>query len=211
MPRVSREVANARREEIVNACASLYETMSFKDITMQEIAEATSFKRPAIYNYFHTKEEIFLALFQREYELWTEELNAITGNHESLTEDELAQELARSLEKRERLLRLLSMNLYDMEENSRLDRLTEFKTAYGSSMKAVERCLEKFCPSMTARDRQDFIYAFFPFVYGIYPYTFATEKQLKAKMAAGIEHVQRSVYEMAYTCVKKLLKTANEQ
>ena len=206
MPRVSQEVSNAKREEIVNACASLYEEMSFKDITMQEIAEATSFKRPAIYNYFHTKEEIFLALFQREYELWTEELNAIADKNESLTADELAQELAHSLEKRERLLKLLSMNLYDMEENSRLNNLTEFKTAYGGSIKAVGRCLEKFCPSMTAKDRQDFIYTFFPFVYGIYPYTFATEKQLKAMTAAGIEHVRMSVYEMAYTCAKKLLK-----
>ena len=206
MPRVTREASNARREEIINACASLYEVMPFKDITMQEIAEATSFKRPAIYNYFHTKEEIFLALFQREYELWTEELTAIADTHDSLMEDELAQELARSLEKRERFLKLLSMNLYDMEENSRMDRLTEFKTAYGASMKAVDRCLEKFCPSTTGKDRQDFIYAFFPFVYGIYPYVFVTEKQLKAMTMAGMKHTQRSIYEIAHFCVKKLLK-----
>ena len=206
MPRVSREASNARREEIINACASLYEEMPFKDITMQEIAEATSFKRPAIYNYFHTKEEIFLALFQREYELWTEDLNAIADTRNSLTADELAQELAHSLEKRERLLKLLSMNLYDMEENSRIKNLTEFKTAYGASMKAVDRCLEKFCPSMTEKDRQDFIYAFFPFIYGIYPYVFVTEKQLRAMTAAGMKHTQRSIYEIACFCVKKLLE-----
>ena len=206
MPRVSREVTNARREEIVSACASLYETLSFKDITMQEIAEATSFKRPAIYNYFHTKEEIFLALFQREYELWAEELNAIVENHDTLTADELARELAHSLEKRERLLKLLSMNLYDMEENSRLDRLIEFKEAYGGSIKAVTRCLDKFCPSMTAKDKQDFIFAFFPFIYGVYPYTAVTEKQREAMKEAGVDYVYLSIYEMVYACVKKLLK-----
>ena len=33
MPKGSEELTNARKEEIINACASLYETMGFKDIT----------------------------------------------------------------------------------------------------------------------------------------------------------------------------------
>ena len=58
------------------------------------------------------------------------------------------------------MLRLLSMNLYDMEGNSRLENLTEFKLAYAGSLRAVSRCLEKFFPSMTREDIQSFIYAF---------------------------------------------------
>ena len=57
-----------RREEIINACEHLYQTMSFKDITLKDISKETTFSRPTIYNYFQTKEEIFLALFEREYE-----------------------------------------------------------------------------------------------------------------------------------------------
>ena len=44
-----------RRSEIVRACRELYQTMSFKDITIKEISEYTSFSRPSIYNYFATK------------------------------------------------------------------------------------------------------------------------------------------------------------
>ena len=63
---------NARREEIIRACAQLYETMSFKEITIKDIGAITSFTRTyRIYNYFQTKEEIFMALFQKEYELWS--------------------------------------------------------------------------------------------------------------------------------------------
>ena len=69
MPKSSEEQAQARRDEIVNACAELYETMSFRDITLKEIGQRTSFTRTSIYNYFETREEIFLALTQREYEL----------------------------------------------------------------------------------------------------------------------------------------------
>ena len=52
MPKGSEELTNARKEEIVSACAALYETMSFKDITIRDIGEKTSFTRTSIYNYF---------------------------------------------------------------------------------------------------------------------------------------------------------------
>jgi len=77
MPKGSPELTNARKEEIINACEELYKTMSFKEITIKEIGEATSFTRTSIYNYFQTKEEIFLALLQREYELWIADLREI--------------------------------------------------------------------------------------------------------------------------------------
>ena len=82
MPRRSKARTSARKEEIIHACAALYETMSFKAITLKEISEYTSFSRPSIYNYFQTKEEIFLALFQREYELFAAELDALLSGFE---------------------------------------------------------------------------------------------------------------------------------
>ena len=205
MPRSSTELMKTRKDEIVKACATLYETMSFKDITIKEISELTSFKRAAIYNYFQTKEEIFLALLQKEYELWADELEATAGRREKMTADEVAQELARSLEKRQRMLKLFSMNHFDMEANSRLENLTEFKAAYGRSINVVEKYLEKFCPNMSKKDRQDFIYSFFPFIYGIYPYTIVTVKQRKAMEAADVNYVYLSTYDITYTCARKLL------
>ena len=205
MPKGSEERMNARKEEIVQACAALYETMSFKDITIKEIGAATSFTRTSIYNYFHTKEEIFLALFQQEYEKWIADLDELTAKYEALTDDELARELARSLEKRIQLLKLLSMNLYDMEENSRMERLAEFKEAYGISVRAVSRLLEKFRPQMSSTDRQEFLYSFFPFMYGVYPYTVVTDKQKAAMKKARTDFVYLSVYEMIYTGTKRLL------
>ena len=77
MPKGSEELTNARKEEIINACALLYETMGFKDITLRDIGARTSFTRTSIYNYFQTKEEIFLALLQRESEAWIEAVERI--------------------------------------------------------------------------------------------------------------------------------------
>ncbi len=205
MSRGSAALTAARKEEIIQACAKLNETMSFKEITIKEIGAATSFTRTSIYNYFETKEEIFLALLQKEYELWVEAMNAAMEQKEAMTRDELAQTLARTLTDRPRLLRLLSMNLYDMEANSRPERLAEFKVAFGASLKTVERMVAQYAPEMDQAARQRFLYAFFPFIYGIYPYTTVTEKQKEAMAQAGIPYVYQSAYELAYACLKKLL------
>ena len=207
MPKGSPELTAARKEEIINACEELYKTMSFKEITLKEIGAETSFTRTSIYNYFQTKEEIFLALFEREYNRWNKSLTGILENNDSLTKRELAKKIAVSLSEREQLLKLLSMNIYDMEANSRPEILTSFKKSYGMSINNISRLLEKFCPDMNESDIKHFIYMFFPFMFGIYPYTSVTDKQWKAMEEAGIDYVYQSVYELTYSCLYRLLKT----
>ena len=205
MPKGSPELTNARKEEIIAACRKLYETMSFKEITLKEIGQQTSFTRTSIYNYFETKEEIFLALFAREYEYFSRDLDRLCEQNEILTLDELASALAYALERRPLMLKLLSMNMYDMEANSRMERLVAFKTAYGASKDALDRCLKKFVPALDEKGRQTFLYAFLPFVYGLYPYTMVTEKQKQAMKEAGISYVYMSTYDMAYDFIRSLL------
>ena len=208
MRKVTSEQIALKREEIIKACEQLYRTMSFREITLKEIGSITSFSRPTIYNYFETKEEIFLALFQREYDRWNEDLTAILNGNGRLTKKELADRIAGSLAGREQLLKLLSMNNYDMEANSRQELLTAFKRSYGRSMDLMRMLLEKFCPDMSAADIRDFIYTFYPFMFGIYPYTAVTEKQKTAMKEAGIDYVYQSVYGLTYSCLIRLLGEA---
>ena len=205
MPKGSPELTAARKEEIINACEQLYQTMSFKEITLKEIGNVTSFTRTSIYNYFQTKEEIFLALFEREYNRWNEELQKIIQEDETLSREQLADKIASSIANREQLLKLLSMNNYDMEANSRPELLTSFKKAYGESMKNVCRLLSKFCPEMSVQDIQNFTYIFFPFMFGIYPYTTVTDKQREAMKNANVDYVYQSIFEITNNCLLQLL------
>ena len=207
MPRGSEELTNARKEEIVNACAALYETIGFRDMTIRDIAAKTTFTRTSIYNYFQTKEEIFLALLQREHVLWIADLEAIVRSHETLSADGFADELSRTLEKRGCMLKLMSMNLYDMEGNSRIENLVAFKTVYAAAREAVAGCLKKFFPRMSDLDRQEFIYALFPFMFGVYPYTTASEKQKEAMELAHLDYPAYSIYEIVRAFVSRLLRT----
>lgn len=205
MPRGSEDLTNTRKEEIINACAGLYETTGFREITIRDIAAKTSFTRTSVYNYFQTKEEIFLALVQREYELWTADIEFIERGNDTLTAEGFARALAATLEKRKTMLKLMSMNIYDMECNSRLDNLVAFKVSYADAIGAVRRCLEKFFPRMAAEEVQAFLYALFPFLFGVYPYTSHTEKQLKAIELAHAEYTEYSIYELVRQFVYRLL------
>jgi len=202
------ELIAERREEIINACEQLYQSMSFKEITIKEIGKVTSFSRPTIYNYFETKEEIFLALFEREYNRWNEDLELIFQDNESLSRRQVAEKIAHTLKNREQLLKLLSMNNFDMEANSRKELLISFKNAYGKSIKNVRMILEKFCPEMGEEDRRKIIYVFFPFMFGIYPYTAVTVKQREAMIAAGVDFVYQTIYEITFSCLVQLLDAA---
>ena len=206
MPKGSPELTAARKEEIINACEQLYQTKSFKDITLKEIGNVTSFTRTSIYNYFQTKEEIFLALYEREYDRWNAELVSIRKENESLSKSELADKIAASISNRKQLLKLLAMNNYDMEANSRPELLVSFKVAYGTSMQNICRLLQKFCPDMTVSEIQNFIYIFFPFMFGIYPYTAVTDKQRAAMKEANVDYVYQSIYEITHTCLCRLLE-----
>lgn len=206
MPAGSIERTNARKEEIINACEKLYQTMSFKDITLKEIGKETSFSRTSIYNYFQTKEEIFLALLKREYDAWIRELCEAMESKETMTDDEIADVLARTLDNHRQLLKIMSMNHYDLEENSRMELLVEFKVSYGNAMKTVMAMLAKFRKDMDIEKRQEFVYSFFPFMFGIYPYTVVTEKQKEAMQLAGVNYTYSSLYDLTFVAARRMLK-----
>lgn len=199
------EIVAQRREEIVNACEQLYKTMSFRDINLKEIGNVTSFSRPTIYNYFHTKEEIFLALFEQEYDRWNAALKAILESDQKYTGEQLADLIARSLENRAQLLKLLSMNNYDMESNSREELLVSFKKAYGNSLRYFRMILDKHCPELSDADAEHIMYVFFPFMFGIYPYAEVTAKQKEAMKEADVDYKYQSIYEITYNCLARLL------
>lgn len=202
---MSKEIVDIRKEEIINACEKLYKNNNFKDITIKSIGEETTFSRTSIYNYFETKEEIFLALFQKEYEKWIDDLNKVYDENDSLTKEEFANKIAHTIEKRQTLLKLLSMNMYDMEENSRMERLIEFKKAYGNSIKMMRKCVDKFFKEMNNDEKKEFIFLFFPLMYGIYPYTFVTEKQKEAMKKSEVPFEYLTIYDIAYKGILKLL------
>ncbi|MFG6395051.1 MAG: TetR/AcrR family transcriptional regulator [Lachnospiraceae bacterium] len=205
MPKGSPELTSARKNEIMNACGKLYQKKIFKEITLQDISKETSFTRTSIYNYYESKEEIFLGLFEREYNMWTWDIEKLTEEITGISREELALEIAGSLQKRKLLLKLLSVNLYDLEENSRMERLVNFKAAYGNLKKALWKLISKCYPGIKDYEIKDFIRIFLPYLHGIYPYTYATDKQIEAMDRVGIEHEKTTIKDLVYMGLIKIL------
>lgn len=205
MGRISKEESLRRREEILDIAQVLYQEMPFKEINVKEIGNRLSFTRTAIYTYFDNKEEIFLALLQREYLKWEKDLQTIL-DMQHLSIPQFAREVALSLEKRLLLLKILAVDMASLDAGSRMEALIAFKKVYGRSLNLVGEILKKHFPERSKADHQEFLFAFFPFLYGVYPYTEVTDKQKLAMAEANVPYVFMSVTEMIENCVLNLLK-----
>ena len=204
MPKGSPELTEARKAEIMEACKKLYETMTFKEVNLKEIGKVTTFTRTSIYNYFESKEEIFLGIFEDEYIKWILDLQKIIDEGE-LGREKLAKKLAESLGKRKLMLKLLAVNLYDMEENSRMERLVSFKKAYGRSREVLAELIKKNYPGIKKKELDEFIFTFLPYLHGVHPYAFATSKQIEAMDEAGIRYLETTIEKLVYTGLLRLL------
>lgn len=126
MPKDSIELMRARKEEIICAFEQLFQEKSVRSISMREIGAKTSFARSSIYNYFQTKEEIQLGLTIREFTAWKDALQKILEN-ENKNILQFAEAIAAFLADRNQFIKLISWNHYEIEENSRPERLAEMQ------------------------------------------------------------------------------------
>lgn len=210
MPKGSLELTEKRRNEILNACEEIYRARGFYGVNIKEISTKISLTRPSIYTYFGTKEEILLGLLIREYEGWCKELESAAVVAGTLNRSELSRYIAHTLENRDILLRILNMNLYEIEQNSRVERLAEFKTRFKEFLGALYKMLRSYKSDISDAECEEFCETFSAFLFGVFPFTKHTEKQIEAMRIADVHIREPSIYEMVYQCLMKLLPEKGE-
>ena len=201
---MEKRLIDERKEEVINACEKLYQKLDFKDINIKLIGSEISVGRTSIYNYFQTKEEIFLALLEREYLKWNEDLSILLLKNEKLSKEDFIDKITNSLLKRKTLLKLISMNMFEMEANSRVESITHFKLAFKESISLLEQCLCKFFNIKEDR-AEEITFTILPFLVGIYPYTSLTDKMKEAIHKANLEYKFYTDKEMIKMGLEKIL------
>lgn len=199
MAKFSEELSKKRREEILNAAKKIYDVKPFKEITLKDIGEETSFTRTSIYNYFSGKEEIYLSVLESEFSDWADDIDRIDGS------TDFSAALSDTLQSRSRMLKIMSMNLYEVEAGSSTEHLVEFKIAYGRALNSLRSALKRVFPDSSDEWAEEFVYAFLPFLFGVYPYTEVTEKQIVAMQRAGVDCPEFSAPQLAENLIDKLL------
>ncbi|MCU5003610.1 MULTISPECIES: TetR/AcrR family transcriptional regulator [Bacillus] len=80
-----------KSKKIAEAALSLFETKSFNDISMAEIAKKAGVAKGTLFNYYETKESIFMDLLLTGYQEYFSTLNQKIADKGSLTIAELKQ------------------------------------------------------------------------------------------------------------------------
>ena len=205
MPAITPAREAANRESILTAAEELSAERAFKDITLGDIAARTHLSRPSVYNYFPSKEEIFLNLLVREHDLWAEDIAAIDPEQAN-TREKFAEALAATLDNRELMLKLVVCNFYEMQDASSMDELVRIKKSSWNAGEITYETVKKCLPDMSDDDADGFVIAFFPFIFGLYPYTHLSEKQAEAIKLAEISFEPLSTHAAARLGIERLLR-----
>ncbi|MEW6030673.1 MAG: TetR/AcrR family transcriptional regulator [Chloroflexota bacterium] len=94
-----------RRREIFDASVSIFLKKGFQETTMREIAEVAGMGKSSLYDYFKTKDEILVFVFE-------EELNDLTSRAQSIALQNVSAD--------KRLRQIMEMHLEFLVENKSL-------------------------------------------------------------------------------------------
>ena len=181
--RTAEQIAE-RRNEIVNACEQIYMEGGFDAVTFKAISEKTSFTRPSIYNYYATKEEVMLDLFERYFVRWYGEIFAATDSAPSLTANALCKIITEVSDRYQNLFLMFS-DLRNIEEGCRIERIAAFKKKYFEFNDRVADLIARRFPNTSAEVACCFIEGLLILFHGTYPISYLSDKQKEAIKAAG--------------------------
>ena len=86
----------------------------------------------------------------------------------------------------------------------RAELLVEYKKVFKDSVELFDECLKKHL-GMSDQKREQIRYAFFPYMYGIYPYSYPTDKQISVMDEVKLSHMDVTINEMTYQFLKLIL------
>ena len=177
-------LAAARQQEIIRACEELYETMEYEDISIKEIAKSTSICRSNIYNYYQTKDEIFLDILEKDYLSWTKDIREAMDREEQPGREAYCRNIAGTAALHPRLL------IHPFQET-------------------MEEVLTRYFPKAPREKIQNFIFLLLSLVQGIYSMTSLCEKQVKAMQEVNPDYQMpdftAALYQALYILTSDLL------
>jgi AcrR family transcriptional regulator len=175
----------SRKEEIINAADTLFSRSGYEGVHFKAISALTSIKRPAIYLYYKTKDEVLLDLLKRELLDWDRSLRKVIDTTETMTKEAFCALLTKTAASRDKMLRLFVILCTNIENQCRLENLTEFKRESGAAFITIEEGLTKFFPKAPADVKKAFRTGFMTYMHGLYPLAYPSQKQLDAMAGAG--------------------------
>jgi len=119
-----------REQKIIDAADALLAEKSYSTINMSEIARTADLAKGTVYLYFQTKEELFLALFQRRFTSLAQSLEMALSALDSPTSKTAVCDILVEYSVREKqLMRLMALSNLIFEHNISYEKAREYKLA----------------------------------------------------------------------------------
>ncbi len=141
---VNAEQKTERRQAIVQSAWHMFQgtDTAFDDVMVAGIAQNIRVAKGTVYQYFTTKEALYLAVLEHQLELWFDALDAMLARPRHTTKS-LSRAIAASLADRPTVLRLLGM----------LHPTLEPKSDYASVLAMKRMLMRRLTQSGTALER----------------------------------------------------------
>ncbi len=194
-----------RKKEILQVAMTLYTNKKASDITIQDIGKGVSFSRASIYNYFATKESIFLAFLTQEVIAWDKELRHVEESTAILSRKDFCQALAASLQHRIAMLRLLSSDWLGLRTGSTESELLLFYHHWNMAWDSLRQCMNRFMPSMSKKKQDECMTCLTAYIHGLYPIYLISGTEHNAMKTAHMMQHPLSIFDAAYLGIDKIL------
>ena len=195
-----------RQKEIIDACDAIYRKNGYAAVNIKAISGITSISRPSIYNYYKTREEIFLDVLKQDYLKWEKELKSHYKRKPRMNKKEFGAFLTKLITRHEKYLELVTVYIHPIEVNSRLEKLTSFKVVMHGFFETLLQGIHKYFPHTTEQQKQAFLFNLMVMVTGAYSYTHLSEKQVQASLNADPEYKTPPFRPVIYNLLMVLLK-----
>jgi AcrR family transcriptional regulator len=142
------EQKEVRRREILATAEALFRDQSFAETTMAEVAARAGLSKGAVYLYFETKEQLFLAMLVDELAAWLDVVDARLESGAVRRSEAVARLLAASLAERPTMTKLLSLLEGVLERNIDEETALAFKRFFAARLERTGALLEARLPSL---------------------------------------------------------------
>jgi AcrR family transcriptional regulator len=153
---IRREQKEERISAILKAAAELYETRDFENVHMGAIADRVGLAKASLYEYFSTKDDVFLALAAREVESWASDVESRLERLRRPDADRIAVALTAALRGQARLLRLRLTVRNIVERRSTTRAVVDFNRSFFACLQRAAAALNAACPQLTPEEVTEF-------------------------------------------------------
>jgi len=183
-----------RRNDILRTAGMLLLKMSYRDITVNRIAEASGLAKGTIFLYFETKEDIFLSLAEQLIGTWGDRFRKAFQSHSPRKREAGAEEFVDvviSTLDDILLIKLFAILDDTLEQNIEKKRAMKFKVFLRNIMTECGEIIEARFPEMEKGDGIIVLNSFFVNLVGAYKVSNQSETIRKIADQPGMEIFRR--------------------